>query len=994
MAKQVFTFGPFNRSVSVVEPHLAPPETLAAGSVNYLIDPISGGAFKRSGCAIAGGDTANASTKRATNGIMESAPEWVPARLRPFKSAALADGASGGYPTYSVLFRKEPSSTSWPTVDDGHFGTDYVRRASTNYNLLKEFGVNCWPTGGGAHGAAIQYRVVPFWYESGEGGYSRGAFEFARRFATAGSWGSLDAGRWRYYPNLRAMPMRWDGGCNNDSSTITNAVRYYPTGPFSPPWMPTATETSSGTASTQRQWKEGTAFYYSVMYQWEDGSYSMPVIPRPGNATLTGGYGYKVLGTPGGTNYYRSVDYTGIPIGPSGVVARVLLRSPKQVLAAATDVLTIDPSDLRILGVLRNNTQTTFSDTLADDDGLLEADEIVRFDGICPPRARHIGTGDSRVIVGYTLQNPGAIHLYLMGVATNFDQNLAETATGTSGATSGVWRVTETTLECGLANAGTIASIVTYTLSSYTIQDLVDAINATAISANVGAWRAQVVPGADPNAPASSLCPTVWVTSSSATLQGTTALAMDATRGAAVPIGYKIHDTGGAIPAGTYIVSKDSTTQCVMSANAVSSSSAAALYIYADCGDTACTASLAVASRFGWVRAFGGWLPSVVYFRRTSMVGYDQPATNRTYFTTSSPGAAATGVSLAANAYIASNRRDAAENSGQVMGIVDIQGAAVIAYAKRINLFVNERGSNTGEDFDYRLQTVNATRGCASPWSLVAAAGCAVYLTNIGLVATDKSKREILLSSDEYQPARGKGNFAYEVPLCVAAAAADSPDCWFSGALWGNRLVYSYRTDSYPYAFSVYDFSPGADSIGLDALADPEQRRPYGWSSICFLDSDNLEFGPRAMGAVEASDGLRLYGALNDNYGTNDGRVDQLFTGATDNGVNVYATLQTRTLLPQPNQRFSHQTVTVVHKVNYSGVTAAPLRTLGGGGTYALTSSGSNDFQRDRFQLNQSDRSPGVLASVQISDMTASVGGVIWTMELETDVLRLIGAGT
>ena len=240
---EVITFGPFTRSVSSVEAHLAPAECLAAGSYNYMIDPVAGGAFKRSG-SLTVGDTVTAGY-RSVSGILESAPEYVPCRLRAFKSDALADGASGGYPTPSVLYRREASATTWPAIDDGVFGTEYVRRAAANYVLLSEFGSGCYPTAGGAMGGEIKYKVAPFWYESGDGGYSRGATELTRRFVASGSWSTIDAGRWRYYPNLRGTPLRWDGGCNDSYASISNSIRITPTGPMPPAWMPTlATGTS------------------------------------------------------------------------------------------------------------------------------------------------------------------------------------------------------------------------------------------------------------------------------------------------------------------------------------------------------------------------------------------------------------------------------------------------------------------------------------------------------------------------------------------------------------------------------------------------------------------------------------------------------------------------------------------------------------------------------------------------------------------------------
>ncbi|MBK8772727.1 MAG: hypothetical protein IPM06_20185 [Rhizobiales bacterium] len=450
------------------------------------------------------------------------------------------------------------------------------------------------------------------------------------------------------------------------------------------------------------------------------------------------------------------------------------------------------------------------------------------------------------------------------------------------GATSAIYRITATGLELSLANGGTVAAALTVDWATYpTLQDVVDKINSTTVIATVyGQWRAQLAPGVDPSAKSENLARTTITSVSS-----TSAASNDAHRGRrdvrrGPHRGY-IYDSKAKVN-GLYVTAKlggvSGSKTLQLSAAGSGAGCDAALVFYADCGDTAC--STAVASSKGWIRAFASSLPAYVYFKRSALVGYDKPAKDRLYFTSSSPGAASTGVSLAANLWVASNRRDGVNNPGQVMGIVDIQGAAVIAYRKRIALFINERGSNTAEDFDCRVQTINDSRGCISPWSVVSVNGCAVYATNVGLVATDKSKREIGLTADLYQPIRGKGNMSYEFPKCVAAAASDSPDCWMAGASWGNRLVYSYRYSASIYGFSVYDFSRGTDALGLESLANPDSRQPYGWSSLCRLQNGVTAMGPRAIGAVSASDGLRLYGAMNDNNGTADGRVDQMFTGA------------------------------------------------------------------------------------------------------------------
>ena len=992
MARTTLEFGPFTRSVTTVEPHLAPAECIAAGSLNYLVDPVAGGAFKRNGFAIGGGDTVDAN-KRAVSGITESKPGWVAARLRSFKSDALADGAAGGYPTPSILYRKEASSTSWPTVDDGVFGTEYVRRSAANYVALSEFGSACYPTGGGLMGGTgeVKFKVAPLWYESGEGGYMRGATELTRRFFASGTWSTVEGGRWRYYGNLRGTPLRWDGGCNDSSASVSNSIRVIPTGPLPPAWMPTLTGTTSvavGSRTTEYPWTDGDAFFYSVVYRFEDGSYSAPVIPRAPNSTLTGGYGWCVVGTAGGTNAYKSVNWTNIPRGPAGTTDRVLLRTRKMSMSAATTLVTVDISDLRVCGVIRNNVQTTYVDTLADDDGLLLDADVVRFDTICPPRSRYLGTGDNRVLAGYTLPNPLAIQLVAAGVAVDYGLNLAEDSTSMTGATSNVYRVRSDGVEVGVAVAGaatsTLVDFATYT----TLQAVVDKINTINAASTYGQWRAQLAPGADGTIASDGALARTTITSSSSTSSASNSLVVDSATYNAVPIGYYVYDSAGKVN-GLYVIGKLGSNTLQLSGAGSGAGSAAALVFYCDTGDGSCVTT---AGSKGWIRAFGPGIPSFVYFKRTALSGYDKPAKDRVYFTAGSPGAAATGVSMAPNLWVASNRRDGVNDSGQVMGIADVQGAAVVLYRKRVALFVNERGSNTGEDYDYRMQTVNDSRGCVSPWSVVAVNGAVVYATNVGLVATDKSRREIGLTADMYQPIRGKGSMSYEFPLCVAAAAADSPDCWMVGTVWGNRLVYSYRTAASDYAFAVYDFSLGVDAQGLESLASPSERRPYGWSAECIFDSTGLaEFGLRAMGAVSASDGLRLYAAINDNSGTTDGRYDQAFTGATDNGDYIAGLLIGKVVVADPKTRLSIQNATVLHKIGYASTGISVTRSTGSQTTYVLASAGSADYAQELVQMTQAARSPGDRCSVFVYDDQTSTGGLVWRVDVEVDVLPKMG---
>lgn len=1001
----VLPCGPFVRCVTSVEPHACPPEA-ASGGANMLVDPISGGMFKRGGNVIVG-DTVTGQTKHANAGLLEGTdadPEWIPYRLRQFYSEALADGQQGGAPTHSVLYGRDFENALWPEEDSGIFGTEYVRRPNANYQLLSEYGAAAYPTDGSNGGGAfatggIPYTVVPFWYESGEGGYSRGAFALARRFVASGSWGTVDAGRWRYYPNLRGTPIRWDGGCNDSSTVIANHVRVYPTGPFAPLWSPTVA--ANGEAAGGREsgfpWISGDTFYLSVIFQFEDGSYSIPFTPRDINSVLTGGAGFVTVGTIAGAKHYTSLTYSNIPLGPPGTIARLLVRSPKQTRTATTDALTVDMSDLRILGILRNNTSNSYVDTLSNDNGLLQDTDIVRWDLICPPRARHIGTGDQRVIVGYTLPNPVAIMLTATGTsASDYALNTEDTGVA-PGTQAALYRVTSTGLELTLASGGAAIDVVTIDWATYdTVQKVVDKINATARDGTGGSenamWKAQIAPGVDPTAASSGLCPTV-LTVANCTGSGTTLTTTVSDGFAPVPVGYKCYAAAG-MTAGTYVRSVSSSTAAAnaLLLSAASTTSNATVTFYADCGDEA---AVTTAGSKGWIRVYGPAYPGMVYFKRSALAGYNRPNKDRIYFTISSPGAAATGVSIAANAWGASNRRDGENSPGQVMGIVDIEGAAIIAYRNRIGAFINKRGSNTGEDFDYRILGVNNSQGCISPWSVVKANGCAVYATAVGIKATDRSLRELLISGDLYQPVRGLGDMAYEFPKCVAAAATDSYNCWLGGALWGSRLVYSYRRSAATYGYSVYDFSPGVDHLGLEAIANPDTRQPYGWSAMCYMDYTNDIFGPRAMGAVQTASGLLFYGALNDNAGTNDGRVDQMFTGDQDNGVAIIGTIAGKQYLAGQGTKFSIQSIESTHRVPYSGPVVYSTRQQSGiseGSIPSITSSGSNTVTREDLQVPQVMRSPGTAAQViWYDDVDSETGGLVHRLDIAVEVLKTVG---
>ena len=149
--------------------------------------------------------------------------------------------------------------------------------------------------------------------------------------------------------------------------------------------------------------------------------------------------------------------------------------------------------------------------------------------------------------------------------------------------------------------------------------------------------------------------------------------------------------------------------------------------------------------------------------------------------------------------------------------------------------------------------------------------------------------------------------------------------------------------------------------------------------------------GPRALGAVSASDGLRLYGAINDNYGAADGRVDQLFTGAADdNSFAVSASLVSKTVVASQGTRLSAQNMTVLSKMTATPGSVTVTRASGSTSSYTLSDATGADYKRDEIELTQAARSPAYLCTVQLDDTGATVGGLLWRVDVDVEVLPVV----
>lgn len=967
--KQVVQWGgPFTGYVSSVRRNRTPAGALTGDSRDVWVDPTEGVVSRRGGSAIVG-DTDSAGSE--VTGLLAAKWSARPRRMFSLESPSL----SGGYPTHAVLYGRDNARES-DGGEIGHFGTVYLRNGSTNQQVLSDYSSTHYPTasGIGAAGAYHNYKVVPWWYDSGDGGYSRGATELTRRFLAAGARDVLETANWLFLPNLYGTPVRWGKRINPSTATGNENVRVFPTGPVPPLWCPEHTATSGAVTDGTGSWKDGDTFYLSVLFQMDDGSYTMPAIPRQPNSTLTSGRGYVVVGTITGTAYYRTLTYA-VPLGPEGTVARVILRSPKVNRATAATPVTVATSDLRICGVIRNNTQTTYEDSLGNDAGLLEDGNVVRFDHVMPRRSRYLFTGDQRAVSSWTLPNQCAIMLAPLSTVTERDMNVRDTSVAAYSNGTHFVRVNSAS---GIADSIDLYSIIGVGnsttsisgLSGKTLQQVVDEINATTMTAAPKArWCADIMPGADPNQLASALCPTTWgvanCTASGTTL--TTANSFDS-----IPVGYLV--TGAGVSANTYVASKQSSTSLTLSQAATSSN--VTLTFSADTGDGAVAAA-------GYMRAFNPAYPVMLAFRRSALGGYDSADKQSVYFTVASPGVASSGQSLAPNSWVAGNRRQVESRLGVAMGGCDIEGAAVVGFSRGVRLLINVRGVNTGEDFDIRLLSINERRGMLAP--PVSGDGWAVYATPDGILGTDKNRYEKSLSGAIHNPANSRGDLAYEIGQCRKAVASDAEDAMLFLGVMGSQLSVAYRSSAdatTPDRRIVYDFSPGVDASGLEELFDMEAKRPYPWSAPY-----RQKCGPFCE--VVKSDGPHRYTAPMANAGaTGDGRVQEvdIASSTNDDSASISGVAYLSTMFRPDFAMLGPQRLHAEHYTYDSSVTLACYRNVARTATGTLTLPPSSDaIDSTIIELPQALRANDKVVEWKWTDASGTAGSSLWKVALETE---------
>jgi len=664
-------------------------------------------------------------------------------------------------------------------------------------------------------------------------------------------------------------------------------------------------------ASRLGGWHGKDRFPFAVAYRFEDDAIWAFTTPRMPSATLPNGLGIFTVDSSNPDTGYDKVTWT-LPTPPYGAKKTVMLRGTK-IDSTTDDNLAMNLHDMRIVGEVDAGV-TSYDDYAADDDAIyLDVDKLlVHEDHIMPPRARWNFAGDSRVCHSYGGLNPAAITLAPVGFTADYDLTGSDTATALyASGTRSYYKITSATLTLVWDN-GSTTSTKAFTLASYTLQSLCDAINATSTadtdwSGGAGKatqWRAQVLPGVNADAAATNLCPTSRAITSVVTTSSSTSLTKAAGGLSAIPVGAYV--TGSGITDGTYVTAIVSDTQLTLSAAATASATVTLTFV-AGTGDSITGATHSTYE--GYVRVIANSLPGFLYFTKTYLATFPVEKSS-IWMTTASP----LSTKSAANNFVGrgANKHTPPESAGIAMGGAGVDNGFFVPFSQKRAVIRNLRDAGTGLDSDYRLFITNAASGACGP--VVPGNRCAFTFTPEGWIGADL-QGEILISGDIYHHARSDavtavGDFAYEAPLCVAAAAADTDTAFMYGKVMRNALWVSHRN---PAGTSTtvtdrqvcYDFS-ASNRQGLAALLRDQPVHgdngrvvipagvPWGWSAPLLATTAAVGRSFSCMCEGRRSDGSHLYGWNDANAGsTGDGRIDEFETGDTDNGTAIAANLYT-----------------------------------------------------------------------------------------------------
>jgi len=752
-------------------------------------------------------------------------------------------------------------------------------------------------------------------------------------------------------------------------------------------------------------WQMGDQYFEAWVFEWEDGSRSMPCIPRevqPAGSYLPAGFGFVTVNDTGAGTFYPYVPDRQIRKGPPGCKRRLKYRSNKITKVQAAAGAVPDISTLKLCAIIEDNTTTSYNDARGNDIALT-ADPLLRTDQIWQPRGRYDFAFDGRHGSGYLRPTPCAIVLAPTGELFAGDINYAVGESPGTGGNHGylVQIIQDTagvmTLRLRLVTLGAAAAPAnsTLTLTNLTLQDVVDWIATNTVASTTHEWGGQLVPGTGALTAATNLAPThidvalcTWGAASPNVSTATPAGFAD------IAEGMKVNNAN--FPAGTYVKTKTDSTHVVMSANSTGAGAAVDLEFYVDVGDDACFTDATAHSQFGNMRAYGNCIPVVLGLKQSYLDKF--PTEKRDFvMTTAGP----TQRPNAAHMFHTSpgGRYQADSAAGIFMGAAPLHSGCVAFYSNWIGWYRNERSGSTGEDQDFRMKWVSQGHGCKSPYSIVSGNNWVGCWRDDGFWIFDGNDARII-SYDHFRVTTlgGVGDFAYEAGLCNAAAASDSNDYYMQAHYRDGRLLLNLRVSSGVGADYVYDASASLGKMGIAQMLD-EEGNAFGWSCRCSYSWRSVSAGCLgAIGSVRKSDGLHLYQADDKNDKTNCGLVQEFETTTAylDGADPVAWTLFTTTdLLGGMKKSALFSPLTMLYKNTVasgaSGVTGTIYRNQARTASVPLVLglTGTDVFSRKALNLGLKAGSPGEVVEVKLIGGALAAERIfeITGMELPAEIL-------
>lgn len=919
-----------SRFVASVPRHQAPRDALTGDSLNWLIRPVGEGTLE---------------SPRRHKAIRRKG-QFTPGGWDTVLNTAWTGNKPRGRHIVGIranqLTDKSQHPTALYTDDEGDKRGEVVTYDSDNtdwYSLGHEFHATHYPsTGFGGTGAAdgsdrtnLHFRWTPMWTNGATTArYVRGITAADRQLMFAGGRANMEVGEWMFGMS-DATPWMWRKEWNYATTSGTNINRLRPWGHQVPLFLPTIAA-AGGTASV-KSWRASQVVYYSCAFLFEDGSIGpfAPISDSVADLMPNGTRGRYTV--PATSAYWEYIALTNLPRGGKGITGRVIARTA-QVDSTSYQATFPGPNDLRIVTIIRNNTQTDYKDYQGDDETLIATPDLVRIDHKWPRRGKYLVANNSRYLMCGSLKpNPAAIIVAPTGITASRDLNNYGITFDTVKATDDADNQRADEYLASPGTRGFLAELLTSTFrmtyyngsaaavgtvfvnsggSYFTLQQLVDLINQTTVASTGKEWAAQLAPGVDGDTLCNKLA---FFTSSVAS--GDTARAT-AVGGAGSTPADQIWIRGPADP----IV----------------------LYFSKAYMDTFPTKEQTVE----WTRGGPSDTPSAILNWSSSK------ETERT----------------APDAFV-----------GRCLGAAPMNDMFVVFHEHGIYRLLSSKEGNADEDMRFVPVVVGNIHVVADS-SIFWGDGFAGCMTTQGVVVVYEDGTYEPISPGVYDSEEQRGEWLNEIDRSLKATQAggrttadDESFCY--ATVLSDQIHVSYRKTATAAndRRMVFDFSCESESKGREAI------RAGRWGCPC----------TNTVGVMcEIADqlgGMVRYGVVEN---VAQGRIDKFDSGTTDNDVVVTATGYFATDFMDTLRLKQAEQLIALYAKNGTGLSLVLARDQGtsasvhGTDTYSasLASSGDDLYARTVIDLQPEARTPAEVLEVRIVDDGSGDPPEVWRVAL------------